>query len=122
MAWNIDLFEGVEDEILRMPPKIQARMIKMLELIETHGANLGEPHTKSMGKGLFEIRAKAQEGIGRSLFCYLNGKNIVILRAFVKKSQKTPKKELTLAINRMKKAKNEHLKISQIKSPQRRGS
>lgn len=58
----MDFYSGVEYEILAMPPKIQARMIKLLELIELHGANLGPPHTDSMGDGLFEIRAKAQEG------------------------------------------------------------
>nr|WP_207627002.1 type II toxin-antitoxin system RelE/ParE family toxin [Photorhabdus stackebrandtii] len=50
-----------------------------------------------MRKGLFEIRAKAQEGIGRGLFCYLQGSNIIALHAFIKKSQKTPKKDLDLA-------------------------
>ena len=45
MAWKVDFYSGVEDEILAMPPKIQARMIKLLELIELHGANLGPPHT-----------------------------------------------------------------------------
>ncbi|EPW5429313.1 type II toxin-antitoxin system RelE/ParE family toxin [Vibrio cholerae] len=102
MSWNVDFYDGVEQSILDMPPKIQARMLKLLELIEEHGANLGEPHTKSMGAGLFEIRAEAQEGLGRGLFCYLEGKNIKILHAFVKKSRKTPKKDLDLARNRMK--------------------
>lgn len=107
MSWNIELYDGVEDAILDMPPKIQARMLKLLELMEMHGANLGEPHTKAMGDGLFEIRAKAQEGIGRGLFCYLEGKNINVLHAFVKKSQKTPKKDIKLAKDRMKEVKNE---------------
>lgn len=105
MNWNIDFYQGVEEDILDMPPKIQARMLKLLELIEKHGANLGHPHTESMGDGLFEIRAKAKEGIGRGLFCYLDGPNIYILHAFVKKSQKTPKKDLDLAKDRMKEVK-----------------
>jgi len=105
MAWKVDFHSGVEDEILSMPPKIQARMIKLLELIEMHGANLGPPHTESMGDGLFEIRAKAQEGIGRSLFCYLKGQHVYVLSAFVKKSNKTPKKEIDLARERMKEVK-----------------
>lgn len=90
-----------------MPPKIQARMLKLLELIEKHGANLGPPHTESIGNGLFEIRAKAKEGIGRSLLCYLDGPNIYVLHAFVKKSQKTPKNDLALATGRMKEVKSE---------------
>ena len=97
MTWKIEFYEGVEQRILKMPPKIQARMIKLLELMEKHGANLGPPHTEAMGDGLFEIRAKAQEGIGRGLFCYVQGKHIYILNAFVKKSPKTPKNELELA-------------------------
>ncbi len=107
MSWNIEFYYGVEQAILEMPPKIQARMLRLLELIEEHGANLGEPHTKAMGEGLFEIRAKAQEGIGRSLFCYLNGKNIYVLHAFIKKSSKTPKKDIKLAHSRMKEVKHE---------------
>jgi len=50
-----------------------------------------------MGDGMFEIRAKAKEGIGRGLFCYMEGESIKVLHAFVKKSQKTPKKDLDLA-------------------------
>ncbi|WP_394181687.1 type II toxin-antitoxin system RelE/ParE family toxin [Marinomonas posidonica] len=100
MNWKIEFYSGVDESILKMPPRIQARMIRLLELMEKHGANLGPPHTESMGDGLFEVRAKAQEGIGRGLFCYLKGQRIILLHAFVKKSQKTPKRELELAKRR----------------------
>lgn len=93
-----------------MPPKIQARMLKLLELIEEHGANLGSPHTEPMGDGLFEIRAKAQEGIGRSLYCYMKGRHIIVLHAFIKKSNKTPKSELDLAKKRKVEVENEYSK------------
>jgi|SRR5690554_41086 len=105
MTWKVHFYPGVEDEIIKMPNKIQARMLKLLELIEQHGANLGPPHTEAMGDGLFEIRAKAQEGIGRSLFCYLKDQQVYILYAFVKKSQKTPKKVLELAQQRQREVK-----------------
>ncbi len=75
-------------------------MLKLLELVEKHGANLGSPHTEPMGDGLFEIRAKAQEGIGRSLYCYMKGHHIMVLHAFIKKSNKTPKSDLELARKR----------------------
>lgn len=77
-------------------------MLRLLEMIEEHGANLGPPHTEAMGDGLFEIRAKAKEGVGRSLFCYVHGQQIVILHAFVKKSQKTPRQALMLARSRQR--------------------
>lgn len=102
MRWKISFYGGVEQDLLNLPPKIQARMIRLLELMETHGPNLGPPHTKAVGDGLFEIRAKAQEGIGRGLFCYLQNEQIYILHVFIKKSQKTPKKELNLARKRQK--------------------
>ena len=49
MLWGIDFYSGVEDSITEMPPKIQARMIRLLELMEERGANLGSPHTRSYG-------------------------------------------------------------------------
>jgi phage-related protein len=55
-----------------------------------------------MGGGLFEVRAKGKEGIGRSLFCTLKGKEIVILHSFIKKTQTTPKRELEKARKRKK--------------------
>jgi phage-related protein len=102
MAWEIEFYKGVDEDILGMPPGIQARILKLLELMEAHGANLGAPHTKPMGDGLFEIRAKAKEGIGRGLFCYLDGQKVRVLHAFVKKDEKTPKQDLKLARDRMK--------------------
>ncbi|KTD48071.1 hypothetical protein Lqui_2113 [Legionella quinlivanii] len=111
MTWNIEFYnDSVEEAILEMPPKIQARMLRLLELIEEHGANLGPPHTESMGDGLFEIRAKAKEGIGRSLYCYMKGRHIIVLLAFVKKSSKTPRSELELARKRKSEVENEHSK------------
>ncbi len=102
MKWQIDFYSGVEDQILEMPPNIQARMIKLLELMAKHGPHLGAPHTEAICDGLFEIRAKASEGIGRGLFCYLKGQRIYVLHGFVKKSQKAPRKDLNLARQRKK--------------------
>jgi phage-related protein len=55
-----------------------------------------------MGGGLYEVRARAAEGTGRALYCTLVGQRIVILHAFVKKTQKTPDRELDLAVKRMR--------------------
>jgi phage-related protein len=55
-----------------------------------------------MGSGLFELRLKSQEGIGRMFYCTLVGRKIVMLHVFVKKTEKTPPKELTVARKRMK--------------------
>jgi phage-related protein len=70
------------------------------------GPNLGEPHTKSFGSGLFELRLKGAEGIARVFFCTLVGQRIVMLHSFVKKSDKTPRREIEIAEARMRKVKH----------------
>ena len=65
------------------------------------GANLGMPHTKPIENGLFELRLKSKEGIARVFFCTKVGKRIIMLHVFIKKTQKIPQKELTIANKRM---------------------
>ena len=64
------------------------------------------PHTRAMGAGLFELRLKAGEGIARVFYCTLVGRRIVMLHQFVKKTEKTPPKELSIARRRMKERKD----------------
>lgn len=106
MKWTITFYnEKVEQETLAFPPGILANFLRIAEMIEDTGPSLGKPYTASMGSGLFEIRSKGKEGIGRSLYCMVEGREIIILHSFIKKSQKTPKKELDLAKKRMKEIK-----------------
>ncbi len=108
MNWAIEFFnEDVEKETLQLPAKILAKMLHIFELIELMGAKLGEPYTKPLKDGLFEVRAKAREGIGRSIYCYQKGNKIIILHSFVKKDQKTPKKALDIALKRKKELESE---------------
>jgi phage-related protein len=102
MNWTVEFYKGVDKQILNMPPALQARLLRLLELIEKHGPDLGPPHTKALGDGLFEIRAKGKEGIARGIFCYHVRRRVVVLLAFVKKTQKTPKSKLDLARKRQK--------------------
>ena len=105
MDWTIEFYAGVKEAILELPPKLQARTIHLLELMEKHGANLGEPHTKALGDGLFEVRAKAREGIARGFFCYMDRNRVKVLHVFMKKDQKIPRKDIKLARERMKEVK-----------------
>ncbi len=107
MTWEIEFFnESVEAETLSLPPKILAKILHIFEMIEIAGAQLGEPYTKPLSNGLFEIRAKAKEGIGRSIYCYQKEKKIIILHSFVKKDQKTPKKAIEISLKRKKEIDN----------------
>ncbi len=67
---------------------------------------LGNPHTEAVGDGLFELCLKGQEGIARVFFCTLIGRRVPMLHSFVKKSQKTPMREIEVAGKRMKEAKH----------------
>jgi len=69
---------------------------------------LGLPHTDAFGGGLFELRLKGAEGIARVFFCTMLGQKIVMLHSFIKKTQKTPEKELKIAKQRMKEIKNDN--------------
>jgi phage-related protein len=103
MSWKITFFnQKVEAETLAFPAGILANFLHILEMIEEFGPALGKPHTAPMGDGLFEIRAKGKEGIGRALFCTVIGKEVIILHSFVKKTQRTPKKQLEKARRRLK--------------------
>ena len=103
MSWKITFYnQNVEAEVLAFPAGILANFLHILEMIEDFGPSLGKPHTCPMGNGLFEIRAKGKEGIGRAFFCTVKGQEIVILHSFVKKTQRTPKKELEKARRRLK--------------------
>ena len=103
MSWTITFLNPkVEEETLAFPPGILANLLHILEMIEEFGPAIGKPYTAPLGNGLFEIRAKGKEGIGRFLFCMLKGKEIVILHSFIKKTRKTPRRELDKARKRMK--------------------
>ena len=95
----------VQEQIFDLPDTLAARYIVLTRRMLAIGPNLGEPHTKSMGSGLFELRLKGAEGIARVFFCTLIGKRIVMLHSFVKKTDRTPKRELEVAQDRMKEIK-----------------
>jgi phage-related protein len=103
MAYTIDYFnESVQEELDGWPPGLRARYRALVLRMIEYGPNLGMPHTRALSGGLYEVRAKAAEGIGRALYCTLVGQRIVILHGFVKKSNKAPARELDLARDRMK--------------------
>ena len=109
MDYTIVYYSGaVQAEILDLPDTLAARYIVLTRRMVVLGPNLGEPHTKASGEGLFELRLKGAEGIARVFFCTLAGKRIVMLHSFIKKSGKTPPREREIAEARMKEVKHAH--------------
>lgn len=102
MRWTVETLDAVDDEIAALPVKLRARMIRLLEMVETVGLHeLREPHVKQIDGKLWELRAKADEGIARGLYVTATGRRVVVLRVFVKKSQRTPRREIEIAKARM---------------------
>lgn len=103
MAFEVDYFnERVLAEIESWPVDVLANYARLVELLVEHGPNLRLPHSRALGDGLFELRPRGRSGIGRALYCFLLGRRIVVLHAFVKKTQQTPDRELRLARRRQK--------------------
>ena len=101
--WTIEYYsERVQNEIYNLPTGIGVRYVRMADMLIEFGPNLGMPHTRAMGDGLFELRVKGKEGIARVFYCTVIGERIIILHSFVKKSEKTPKRELEIARRRQK--------------------
>ena len=108
MVWTVAFFDQrVEDEILALPAGHVARFIRYAERMEVFGPDLGMPHTRAMGEGMFELRIKAGEGIARVFYCTLVGRRIVFLHQYVKKTEKTPLRELEVARRRLKEIKDD---------------
>lgn len=107
MNWEIILYETptgqpVVEKFLDKLSKIpHAKIMRQIDLLAACGPDLGMPHTKPMGDGLVELRARGKQEV-RVLFVYAKGKRIYLLHGFIKKTQTTPKKELELALERKK--------------------
>ncbi|MCS6289439.1 MAG: type II toxin-antitoxin system RelE/ParE family toxin [Nitrospira sp.] len=100
--------DAVQDKILNLPDTLAARYIVLTRRMMVLGPNLGTPHTKAFGGGLFELRLKGAEGIARVFFCTVVDKRIVMLHSFIKKSDKSPPREREVAEMRMKEVKHAH--------------
>ena len=107
MQWTVETLNHLVDaEIEALPPLLNARLIRLMEMVENIGLErMREPHVKHIEGKIWELRAKAAEGIARAFYITTSRRRVVILHAFVKKSDKTPRGALETARNRMKEVK-----------------
>ena len=103
VTWSIDYYcEKVRLDVENLPVGIRASYARLTGLLMEFGLGLRMPHSKSMGDGLFELRPRGPEGIARVMYCTRIGRKIVVLHVFIKKTQKTPKRELEIARQRQR--------------------
>jgi phage-related protein len=105
--WTIvTLSAVVTAELNALPDDMLARFTKVGELIQTYGIErMREPHVKHVEGRLWEIRLSGRDGIARALYITASGRRVVVVRVFVKKTQKIPRSEIKLALERAKEVK-----------------
>ena len=101
MAWVVELLDDrVRDELEAVPPDMQARFRRIVELIQGYGLErVHEPHVKHVEGPLWEMRMQGN-GISRAVYVTAKGRRVVVVRVFVKKTQKTPRREIEIALER----------------------
>lgn len=107
MTYNVEFYQKengevpVSDFLESLPPKLRAKAFREIELLKNHGPNLREPHTKPINgqdnKGIYELRVKFSTDISRVFYFAYNGSTFILLHGFVKKTQKTPTREIEKA-------------------------
>ncbi len=104
MMWSVETLGPIVDaEIAALPKDMQAAFLRLAERIEAVGLErIGPPHVKHLQGKLWEMRLTGRDGIARAIYVTTIGRRIVVLHAFVKKSQKTPRAALALAEQRAK--------------------
>lgn len=104
MAWIVlTLNATVEKELAALPDDMQARFQRIAAMIREFGLQaMREPQVKHLQGPLWEIRMKGKDGISRALYVTATGQRVVVVRVFVKKTQKTPNREIELALKRAK--------------------
>lgn len=102
MNWHVVVHPQAKQELNALPHDMRAKLTRILEIMkETSPFELGEPNVKSLGNKLMEIRLRGRSGISRVIYVLVSNKRIVLLHAFIKKTQKTPRLEIECALKRM---------------------
>jgi len=109
MTWTVETLNAtVDEEVEALPADMRARLVRIASLIATAGLeNVHEPHIKHIEGQLWEMRMKGKDGISRALYVTAKQKRVVIVRVFIKKTEKTPRREIEIALTRAKEVQND---------------
>jgi len=104
VSWRVEtLNAAVDAELEALPADIRAKFVHIAELLQTFGPlHVREPYVKPLGNKLFEIRMKGKDGIARAIYIAGSGQRLVVLHAYVKKTKKTPRAAIRIALARAK--------------------
>ena len=86
-----------KDFLISLDNKMRAKTASMISLLQENGYNLREPYSKHLSEGIFELRAKVGSDITRVMYFFYIDRRVILTNGFVKKTKKTPLKELEKA-------------------------
>jgi phage-related protein len=114
MSWHVDITDEAEPELKCLPADMYARFLHIAEMLEESGPHeVGMPHVAPLERKLWEMRMRGRDGIARAIYFAAHGQRLIVVRAFVKKTQKTPRKEIDIAYARMQ-GWHEHEKLQRL--------
>ena len=104
MSWVVEFFdEDVKAVLDALPVDIRASFQRIVELIQSHGLEqVHEPYIKHLEGPLWEMRMKGRSGIARAVYVTAVGRRVVVVHVFSKKTQKTQRREIVMALKRAK--------------------
>ena len=107
MRWTVGFVNAAaEQELDALPEDMRSRFARIALLIQDRGLlAMREPQVKQLTGKLWEMRMKGRDGIARSIYVTASGRRVIVLRTFVKKTEKTPRREIEIAWMRMKEVK-----------------
>ena len=102
--WSVEFLDDrAKAEVDALPTDMRASFERIVGMIMAHGLErMREPYVKHLEARLWEMRLRGRDGIARSLYVTATGKRVVVVHSFVKKTQKTPRREIELALERAK--------------------
>lgn len=104
--WTVAVHSLAEAELKSLPADMRARFLHIAELLESFGpTKVGMPHIRPLESKLWEMRMQGKDGIARAVYAAVQGRKLLVLHVFVKKTQTTPRTAITTALKRLEAAK-----------------
>ena len=101
-SWPVEFLDNkVEAQLDALPRDIRTSFERIAGLIKSHGLEkIREPYVKHLQGPVWEMRLKGKSGIARACYVTAVGKRVIVIHVFEKKTEKTPRHELVIALKR----------------------
>ncbi|MBP0618237.1 type II toxin-antitoxin system RelE/ParE family toxin [Jiella mangrovi] len=105
MVWKVELTLDAAQEFEALSPDLRGKFIFIARRLERETPmKVGMPHVRPLGNKLWEMRLKGKDGIARAVYILATEQRILVVRIFIKKTEKTPRSEIELALKRIEDA------------------